>query len=93
MEILNPEVQEHISFYNASIKELKEAHPDLTDEKLRDILQKTTFLDTKDIALRGFFWPFGIVGRDKFFYPIIISCVSVTKVGRKTIDFICGLVS
>lgn len=93
MEILNPEIQEHISFYDTSIKELKEAHPDLTDEKLKDILHGITFLNTKDIALKGFFWPFGIIGRDKFFYPIILSYVSVTKVGRRTIDFICGLIS
>lgn len=93
MEILNPEVQEHISFYDASIKELKEAHPDLTDEKLKNILHDINFLDTKDIAIRGFFWPFGIVGRDKFFYPIVVSCVSVSKVGKRTIDVICSIIS
>ena len=88
MEILNPEIQEHISFYDASIKELKEAHPDLTDEKLRDILRGITFLNTKDIAIKGFLFPFGIMGRHLFFYPILASCVSVVKVGRKTIDFV-----
>lgn len=93
MEILNPEIQEHISFYDASIKELKEAHPDLTDEKLRDILRGITFLNTKDIAIKGFLFPFGIMGRHLFFYPILASCVSVAKVGRKTIDFVCAIIS
>ena len=93
MEILNPEIQEHISFYDASIKELKEAHPDLTDEKLRDILHGITFLNTKDIAIKGFFFPFGIIGRHLFFYPILASCVSVARVGRKTIDFVCAVIS
>lgn len=93
MEILNPEIQEHISFYNASIKELKEAHPDLTDEKLRDILHGVTFINTKDIAIKGFFFPFRIIGRHLFFYPILASCVSVARVGRKTIDIICVLLS
>lgn len=93
MEILNSEIQEHISFYDASIKELKEAHPDLTDEKLRDILHGITFLNTKDIAIKGFFFPFGIIGRHLFFYPILASCVSVARVGRKTIDFICAIIS
>jgi len=93
MEILNPEIQEHISFYDASIKELKEAHSDLTDEKLRDILHGITFLNTKDIAIKGFLFPFGIIGRHLFFYPILASCVSVARVGRKTIDFVCAILS
>jgi hypothetical protein len=93
MEILNPEIQEHISFYDASIKELKEVHPDLTDERLRDILRDVTFVNTKDIAIKGFLFPFGIMGRHLFFYPILASCVSVAKVGRKTIDFISTALS
>jgi hypothetical protein len=28
-----------------------------------------------------------------FFYPIVASCVSVARVGKKTIDFICAVIS
>lgn len=93
MEKINPDLQEHVCFYNACIRDLKEAHPDLTDEKLMEILKDIDFLNTKSIAIKALLWPFGISSRELLFAPLARCFNIVRRVGDNTTKFVCKLFS
>lgn len=93
MKKINSNIEEHICFYNTCIKELKEAHPNLTDEKLKGILENINVLDTKSIAIWGLLWPLGISNRELLFIPLAICFNTIRRMDDNTKKFICKLFS
>ena len=93
MKKINSNIKEHICFYNTCIKELKEVHPNLTDEKLKSILENINVLDTKSIAIKGLLWPFGLSNRELLFIPLAMCFNTIRKMDDDTKKFICKLFS
>lgn len=93
MRTINPDLQEHVCFFNTIIKELKEDYPDLTDEKLMRILDGVEVLDTKKIAIEGFLWPYRIKRRDLLFKPLATCFKTIRSLKENTIEAICAVFS